>query len=454
MSSSDCKIAILGGGLTGLCAAHYAGEAVGPEHVVLLDASDRLGGVTGTDRAEGFVCDWGPNGFLDKEPQTLEWIDSLGLTSRLVQADQAAAHRFILKGDRLVEVVMPPRFFVSPLLSFKGRVRLCCEPLLRPRQSDRPESIWDFAARRIGREAADMMVAPMVLGIFAGNAKELSLQHCFPRMAAIERDHGGLVKALVAKRLRKEKVSPTGPRGRLTSFREGIGVLAEEAARQCRARVRTGAGVIAISRSGSGYTVATVQGEQINAEKIILALPAYAAAAATRVLSPGLSNALADIPYVELAVMCVGYRREQVGHDLNGFGFLVPPNSGRRVLGCLWTSTLFPGRAPEGHVQLRIMLGGAFDPAAVDLSDEELLHIIRKEIHPVLAISGEPVFGRVFRHRRAIPQYTLQHGSVLAQIETALAKLPGFALAGNAYHGVGLNDCVVSARAAARFLTE
>src|SRR5690606_8568172 len=183
------------GGVTGLCAAYYLQREFGQGKVALLEAAPSPGGTARTDATEGFLCDWGPNGFLDREPRTLEWVNDLGLGSDLIQANTLAARRFIVKDNRLVEIVGPPRFFTSPLLSVPGRMRLLWEPFVPQRTEAAPESIWNFAARRIGPEAADTMVSPMVTGIFGGDAKQLSLEHCFPRMAAMERDHGGLYKA-------------------------------------------------------------------------------------------------------------------------------------------------------------------------------------------------------------------------------------------------------------------
>ena len=219
----ETRVAVLGGGVTGLCAAHYLSKAFGPDNVRLLEASDYVGGTTRTENIEGFLCDWGPNGFLNREPLTLDWIDDLELSPELVTANEAAAHRFILKNDRLMEVVGPPKFLVSPLLSAKGRARLLCEPLIKSKSNDDVETIWNFAARRIGREAADIMVSAMVLGVYGGDAKQLSLAHCFPRMAAMEKEHGTLFKALLAKRRQTSTASPMRPSCVFTTFQQFIG---------------------------------------------------------------------------------------------------------------------------------------------------------------------------------------------------------------------------------------
>ncbi len=444
------NLIVIGGGVTGLCAAWYASQDCQPESIVLLEAAERPGGQTGTDRIDGFVCDWGPNGFLDREPATLEWIEGIGAAGSLVKAPEMARHRFIFKDDRLIEVVGPPRFFLSPLLSLRGRARLCCEPLIKTKRDDSPESIWHFAARRIGREAADMMVNPMVSGVFAGDARRLSLAHCFPRMAAMEKRYGGLVKALLAIRREDKSASPMGPRGTLTSFETGIGHLPEIVARRLSRRVRTGLKVTRLTGApgNGGYIVETDRDKRFEAPRVIVALPAHQTASITADMDPQLSRALAAIPYADLTVVCVGYRREDVSRDLNGFGFLIPRNQGCRALGCLWTSSIFPNRAPDGWVQLRVMYGGYTDPEAVHLTDRELLDNLARDIHPVMGIECEPRFVRIYRHSPGIPQYVLDHGRKLEAVEAAERRHQGLAFAGNAYRGVGLNECVLSARRA------
>lgn len=447
--TEQVRVAIVGGGVTGLCTAFYLSKALGSDAVVLLEASDNLGGQTQTSAIDGYSCDWGPNGFLDREPATLQWIADLGGSAGLVRSNAAAAHRFILKNGALVEVPLsPPAFLKSPLLSVKGRARLLCEPLIRKRTDPSPESLWAFAARRIGREAADYMVDPMASGIFGGNSKELSLAHCFPRMAEMESEHGSLFKAMLAKKKQKKKVNTTGPAGTLTSFKNGIGHLPELAAAALGDRARCNTRITELRRDLLSFRLRTESGDEICAESVVLALPAFAAAEVARSLDEQLATVLSDIPYANMVVLCTGFKRERVGHDLNGFGFVVPRNQGKRMLGCIWTSSVFDDRAPEGHVQLRTMYGGYTDSEAIDLSDQELIELQQKEVGPLLGFDTEPDFVQIYRWPRGIPQYTLEHGDRMARIEAAEARHPGLIISGNAYRGVGLNDCVLSAHRA------
>ena len=448
----DAEVIVIGGGVSGLCAAHYLKKTLGDRAVLTLEAGPGPGGTTGSDVVDGYTLDWGSNGFLDREPLTLAWAEDLGLLPGLVKANAAAAKRFIYRNGKLHRVKAPPGFFLSPLLSVRGRLRLCCEPLIPGKTDDAPESIFDFAARRIGAEAAQMLVGAMVLGIYGGDARQLSMAHCFPRMVRMERDHGGLFKALMA--IRKNRAaSPMGPPGTLTTFQGGIGALPEHAAASLGDRIRYNTPVRTVAAVDGGYTVSLDNGETLAARAVVVATPAHAAAELVRELHPETARALAEIPYAGLSVVCLGYPREAIGHDLDGFGFLVPRGQGLRLLGCIWTSSLFPFEAPDGSVLLRVMLGGAPDPEANALSDDALTDLTIQELKPLLNLKGTPELVRVYRHPRGIPQYTLGHEHRLAALEAGEAACPGLVFTGNAYRGIGLNDCVVSAHRAVDVIT-
>ena len=442
---------IIGAGITGLCAGWYA-RAAG-DFVCVLEAAERPGGWAHTIAEDGFQFDWGPNGFLDREPQMLEWIAALGLSDQLVQANEAAARRFILRNGKLVEIVPPPKFLVSPLLSVPGRARLMFEPLIKARTDPSPESIHAFAARRIGREAADVLVSSMVSGVFGGDAKQLSLAHCFPRMAAMEAEHGSLFRAMMAKAKEAKwsgakSGSAMGPGGTLTTLRGGIGQIIARASESLGDALQLGVSVERISRIDDAFRVECANDRAFEVRRVVLATPPKATAAMIAELAPEASTRLAGVESVNMAVVCTAYPRAAVGHDMKGFGFLVPRVEGKRVLGCLWTSSIFPHQAPEGWVLLRTMIGGATDPEAVDLTDAELLALVAKEVHPLLDIHTPPEVVRIFKHRDSIPQYGLGHQAVLDATDAATLAHPGLRFAGNAYRGVSLNDCVVSARAA------
>lgn len=445
------KVAVVGGGVAGLCAANLLAKSLDPCDVLLLDSSDQPGGNARTDEVYGFVCDWGPIGFLDKEPRTLEWVESLELCDSLLHANELAAHRFLLLNERLVELLSPPKFFFSPVLSVGGRLRMMREPLVKARRDNSPETIWNFAARRIGPEAADTLVSALVLGVFGGDARQLSLAHCFPSMAAMERKHGGLVKAMIAKR-KEGGGEPMGPSGTLTTFQGGIGRLTERAAHDLGDRIRLGCEVSSLERDGNRYRLKTSTGD-VEAEHVVLALPAHRAADIIRKLDPQLSDSLAAIQHAPIAVVCTGYPRDRVEHDMKGFGFMVPPNQKKRILGCIWTSSIFPDFTCDNYVFLRTMIGGALNPEGVNLSDNELLDVVATDVHSILGIHSSPEFTRIYRHPHGIPQYLCNHGDIVAAVAAAESRHPGLIFAGSGYRGVSINDCVVSAhRAADRIL--
>lgn len=448
--AEDTRFLVIGAGISGLCAAFYLAREHGAESVRVLEADHAPGGTARTNGEGGFHCEWGPNGFLDKEPLTLQWIADLGLSGRILRANAAASRRFLVRHGRLVEVKPPPAFLFSPLLSLRGRLRLLCEPFIRPGGGDQPESIWHFAARRIGREAADLLVAPMVTGVFAGDARQLSLKHCFPRLAELEREYGSLFKALRAMRASGQRA--LGPGGVLTSLDEGMGLLTRTAAEALGDRLLRRSRVASVAHDGTAFRTRTADGLEIQSENVVVAAPAHAAADFLAPLDRRLDSALRGIAYADVAVVCTGYRRERVRHALDGFGFLIPRVEGRRALGSLWSSSIFANRAPEGYVLMRTMFGGYLDPEAAALSDAALARLVREEVHPLTGIAGEPDFVRIFRHRPGIPQYLLGHGTRLSTIEAAEERHPGLVFAGNAYRGVGVNDCVASAHRAVQLL--
>lgn len=448
MATIEYKVVVLGGGVTGLCAANLLSYQYRPQNVMLLEAGNHFGGTAVTEALQGFTCDLGPNGYLDKEPLMKKWVRDLGLLPRTVKANESAAHRFIMKGGKLVEVKPPPAFLFSNLLSVGGRMGLVMERFKPRRKSEEPESVWDFAARRIGPEAADVLVGPMVTGIFGGDAKALSMEHCFPRLVAMEREHGSLMAGLSAARKENPSASAMGPSGVLTTFDQGVGVLAQTAAAKLGAQARLNEPGVSVDYRDKRYTVTTKHGDKFVSEGLVIATPAHAAADMCMGLEKSIASALGQVPYVGMTVVVAGFRREDVGHDLNGFGFLVPRAEKLRALGCIWTSSIFPQQAPEGYVLLRTMYGGALDREAMKLSDRELMDQFTKDLGGVLQLKKMPEFVRIYRWNKAIPQYTLDHGKRLRGIEQAETHFKGLVFAGNAFRGVGLNDCVVSAQRA------
>ncbi len=343
----------------------------------------------------------------------------------------------------------PLAFLKSPLLSAAGKARIAWEPFARPRPGT-DETIHEFAARRIGAEAASILVDSMVSGVFAGDSRALSLRASFPRMWELETEYGGLFRALLALRKQRRRGDAMGaPAGALTSFVGGMEDLIRGVAATLGDGVRTSAGAIALRKDSAGrrFSVSTAAGI-VEADALVLAGPSSDAASLLRPHDPELSALLDGITAAPLAVVCLGYDERAVARDrgpLDGFGFLVPRSEGIRILGALWETSIYPHRAPDGKALLRVMIGGARDPHVIDLDDTELLRIVRGELAITMGLHVGPEFVRIIRHRRGIPQYTVGHLDRLARIDARLRAHPGLYLAGNSYRGVSINSCVAEA---------
>jgi oxygen-dependent protoporphyrinogen oxidase len=449
------RIAIIGAGISGLSAAYAierGAKSAGLEvETVVFEKEARTGGKILSIHEEGFLCEWGPNGFLDNKPTTLELCDQLAIRDRLLRSNDNARKRFIYSGAELHRLPENgPSFLKSRLISWPGKLRLAYEMLVPASTGSEDETLADFGRRRLGPEALDKLIAPMVSGIFAGDPETMSLKSCFPRIYQLEREYGGLIKAMV-KMARKKKAerkagkvvaSAAGPGGILTSFVNGIQELTECAGSALAGPVRTGAPVAAIVRKNGGYELRFADGSTFDAEIVVSAAPAHNLEGMVAGLDAQLAATLRDIPYATMNVVCFGYQREKIFRDLDGFGYLIPKKEGKSILGTLWDSSIFPNRAPEGKVLLRSMMGGATNPAAIRLSDEEVKTKVMADLRQIMGITEAPDFVRIFRHEKAIPQYTVGHGQRLLALDERLNAYPGLFFTGNAFFGIGLNDCV------------
>lgn len=452
-------VVVIGGGISGLSTAwlldRRARETGRSLEICLLEQEQQPGGKIRSVRESGFLCEWGPNGFLDSKPQTLELCAALGITDQLHRSNDNARKRFIFSGGQLHQLPENgPSFLKSTLLSWPGKLRLMGEPFASAAPGT-DETLAAFGRRRLGAEALQKLIAPMASGIFAGDPETMSLQSCFPRIAELERDYGGLFRAMLAlakkkKQERKEgKISSSaaGPGGTLTSFRQGIQFLTDTLAAQLGDRVKTGVTATDVSRFGQQWQISLADGSRMTADLVILSAPAYAAAGMLQQTDAPLADILRQILYSSLSVVCCGYDTAGLGHSLDGFGYLIPKEEKRTALGTLWDSSMFEARAPSGRALLRSMAGGACRPELFGLSDEELVQRVRSDIQAAMGITVPPCFSRVIRHQQAIPQYTVGHAGRLEQIEGRLAGLQGLLLTGNAFKGVGLNDCVAASLA-------
>ncbi len=452
------RIAIVGAGISGLATASAIEEGARQAGIevstCIIEKQERTGGKIWSIKDEGYLCEWGPNGFLDNKPMTLDLCRRLQIQDRLLRSNDNARKRFIFTGDMLHRLPENgPSFLASKMISWPGKIRLAGEMLVPKRPDHGDETLAEFGRRRLGQEALDKLIAPMVSGIFAGDPETMSLKSCFPRIHQLEQEYGGLLRAMIrlARKKRAEVkagkavASAAGPGGVLTSFIGGIQDLTDSLQAGTDAELLTGQSVQRIDRRDGGFLLQLTDGRQLEAELVVTAVPAYAVAGMLAELNPEGTQILQQIPYAPMNVICFGYRRDQIPGDLDGFGYLTPRAEGCNCLGTLWDSSIFPNRAPAGKVLLRSMMGGATNTAAIDLSDDEVIARTAADLKRTMKITTHPEFARVFRHPQAIPQYTRGHGERLARLTEALTQTPGLFVTGNAFSGVGLNDCVNAA---------
>ncbi|MEW6201945.1 MAG: protoporphyrinogen oxidase [bacterium] len=462
-SKTQKKIVIVGAGISGLATAYYLLRSAEEKNIKIelqiYEAESRVGGKIVTEKMHGFICEGGPNGFLDNKPWCLDLSKEIGLEKELYMSDEAAAKRYIYSGGILHKVPESPgAFFRSPLLSVWGRLRVALEPLMPRCPQGTDETIASFGRRRIGREAVEKLLDPMVSGVFAGDPEALSLSACFPRIAELEREYGSLVRAMLALRRKAKKETdaskkssgPAGPAGRLISFRDGVetliirllNIVGDE-------RVHTSTRIDNIERGTDGFTLNFENGNghtPVTADVVVLAVPAFYARTILRNCDENIAEELGGIPYAPMAVVCTGFSRASVSRAMDGFGFLVPHREKKQLLGSLWCSSIFPNRAAGNSVLMRNMAGGSRDIRTPFLEDEELTTLTVEELRPIMGITGKPSFVKIFRWRNAIPQYVVGHKARIERIEECLrTKHPGLFITGNAYHGIAMNDCVENA---------
>lgn len=435
---------VVGGGLAGLTAAFRVAREGGD--VALLESSRRAGGVIRTEERNGYLLEAGPNTVRLTAPLRA-LIEALGLSGEVLLADPRAP-RYVDFGGRLHAVPMSPGSLArTRLLSAAGKLRLLSEPF-RPRGGGGDESVREFFARRLGPEVADRLVEPFVGGVFAGSAARLSVSAAFPALARFERDHGSLLAGAIAER-RAGRGAPAAPRG-LLSFRGGLETLPRALARSLGGAFRPETGVRALTPEGGRWGVETGSG-RLEAERVILAVPAWAAAPLVAPFDPEAAAALAAIPHPPLAVLHLSWPEAALRRPLRGFGHLVVPDAARRILGAVWSSSLFPGRAPGGRVLLTVFLGGTRDPGAPELADAALVSLAARDLEAEGLVAGEPLLVLLTRFERAIPQYELGHGDRLRALAEAEARWPGLRFAGNYRGGVSVGDVVEAAGAAATY---
>ncbi|HLA12007.1 MAG TPA: protoporphyrinogen oxidase [Pyrinomonadaceae bacterium] len=457
------RVLVIGAGITGLAAANRLVElnqtAANRIEVLLLEGSKRLGGIVRTEERDGFLLEHGPDSFLSEKPEVINLAARIGIKSRLAQTNPRYRRSFIVSKGRLCNVpkgfhlLAPSRLWpmiTSDIFSWRGKARILLETVVPRRASngDVDESLADFVRRRLGQEALERIAQPMVGGIYTADPKRLSLRATFPRFLEMESKHGSLIRAL--RRQREEGAEVSGARYSLfLSFDRGMQVLTDTlAARLPTDLVRTDSKALSIARTAKWH-VRTSSGETITANAICITVPSYAAASLLRDFDSRLSSELDNIGYESTATVNLAYKRRDISHALDGFGFVVPAIERRAVIACTFSSIKFAGRAPEDHVLLRAFVGGALQSEFFALETQEILAPVKRDLNELLGITAEPLFTTLTKWQRSMPQYEVGHQARVDRIHDLSRRVRGLELAGNAYSGVGIPDCIRSGEQAA-----
>ena len=453
------RIVVVGGGISGLAAAHRVIELDPSAQVTLLEASGRLGGTIQTTHRDDFLIERGPDSFISEKPEALELAKRLGLESQLIQTNEKYRRSFIVRNGRLravpegFQLLAPSRmwpFITSDIFSVAGKMRMAAD-LFVPRKGTngtQDESLASFVRRRLGQEALERMAQPMVGGIYTADPETLSLRATLPRFLDMEREHRSLILAML-RQGQAQKSGTSGARYSLfLSFDRGMQVLVDELS-QLKADIRLNTRVERLKFDRT-WTITTNAGEQFEAESVCLAVPAYIAAS---LLSGSVAAKLNQIKYASTATINLAYKRSAINHPLNGFGFVVPFIEKRSLIACTFSSVKFSGRAPEGHVLLRAFAGGALQPEIFALDESEMAAGVESDLRELLGITEKPLFTEVAKWERSMPQYEVGHLDRIAEIENEITKLPGLTLAGNSYRGAGIPDCIRSGQAAAESIS-
>lgn len=471
------RIVIIGGGISGLAAANHLIELCAKNEssldVLLLEASPYAGGVISTHVRDGFLLEAGPDAFISEKPEALALVRRIGLGEHLIETNIAHRRSFIARGKKLIPVpegfqlLAPSRFLSflkSDIFSWPGKARMALDLILprraKPNGSD-DESLASFVRRRLGREALERMAQPMVGGIYTADPELLSLRATMPRFLEMEQKHRSLLRAMWHFRRGQTKAEASGTSGAryslFLSFDGGMQMLVDKLVGRLPVNtVRTNTRVdgIEFDNSEKQWKIRTNTNEVIDADAICLALPAYAAARLLRGLDAPLADELDSIPYASTSTVNLAYRRKDVAHPLDGFGFVVPFMERRATLACSFSSIKFASRAPDGSVLLRAFVGGALQPEMFALDDEDMIDAVRKDLRELLGIEQPPLFSHLVRWPRSMAQYHVGHLERVDRINASLETFQTLQLAGNAYSGAGIPDCIRSGETAARELFE
>ncbi|MGH7771612.1 MAG: protoporphyrinogen oxidase [Candidatus Binatia bacterium] len=459
-------IVVVGGGISGLAATYRLME-LGQERKIrpeihLLEASQRLGGSIATERVGDFLVEGGPDSFISEKPWALWLCQRLGIRSRLISANTAHQKIYVVYKGSLLPLpdgfllMAPTRLWPlirTPLFSWHGKLRIAWELFLPRGGTDGDESLASFIRRRLGQEVLDRVAQPLIGGIYATDPERLSLAATMPRFLEMERTRRSIIWAMWLGQRRRSWKAGSGTRWSLfVTLLGGMQELVEAIASRLPVRtvhLSTKATGLEWNAAKKNWIITTNKAKEIEADGLILALPAYRSAEIISALAPELAQELRSIPYSSAATVNLAYRLSEIPHNLDGFGLVVPTIESRKIMACTFSSIKYPGRAPDGYALLRAFVGGALQPFLFEQDDHTIESSVRQELSALLGVSASPLFCRIHRHPHSMPQYQIGHDERIRRAEAYLSKVPALALAGNAYHGVGIDDCIHSGEEAA-----
>jgi oxygen-dependent protoporphyrinogen oxidase len=445
-TTSNLDTVVIGGGVSGLATAYRLQQA--GLNVLLLEKQDRLGGSILSEQRDGFLVDYGPNSTLETSPDIKAFVDELGLAESRLYANESANRRYVVRDSVLCALPMsPPQFLKSELFSLRAKLRLMREPFIKPALADKEETIAEFVTRRLGQEFLDYAINPFVAGVYAGDPARLSVRSAVSKIYALEKNYGSLIKgAIRGARQRKKRRDVDKTRARLFSFKEGMFELIAALSTALAESVQTGVVVQKITRSETGWQIHVENAGQrlrIESRSVVTTTPAFATATWLEPLAPPLASGLRAITYPPVAMVFLGFAKPVTCRPLDGFGFLVPQVENKKILGTIWSSTLFANRAPDDGVALTTFVGGMRQPELAMLNDDELQALVTSELADLLALRAKPDFVAIKRWLQAIPQYELQHQKKLDAVSDFEAANPGFFISGNFRGGISVGDCIL-----------
>jgi oxygen-dependent protoporphyrinogen oxidase len=462
------RIVVIGGGIAGLAAAHRIVElntekSLGLD-VKLLEASPRLGGTIATERVGDFLVEAGPDSFITEKPSALRLCERIGLASRLLSTQPAYQKIYVVHRGKLVALpegfflLAPTRlwpFILTSLFSWDGKLRMAAELFLPRGEVNDDESLGSFVRRRFGAEALERVAQPLVGGIYASDPDKLSLAATMPRFKEMERERRSIILAMWSEQKRRARSRESGSGARWSLFvtlTGGMQELVDALARRLpegSIQLNTPVANLLRDRNSQGWLLSFKSGDNLQADAIILAIPAFRAGQLLASVAHDAASELKKISYASTATVNLAYRREDFPRQPDSFGFVVPFIERRKIMACTFSSLKYPGRAPEGHTLLRAFVGGALQPAVFNVDDAMMEKHVRGDLASLLGVTAQPLFSRIWRHANSMPQYHVGHDTRIKRIEDSLSAFTTLALAGNAYHGVGISDCVRTGEQAA-----